>query len=190
MSAQTGPTPGRDLAGHQRSPARETAFGNDRIDPRGRRRRIVESIALLSSGLLAGAFGYGAVNVVQTFKAVPLDVRLTFHTALMKMNGPVMQSTMGLAVLSSVVLAVLSRGAARRLAATAGALVATSFLVTRFGNVPINAKIKVWAVTTAPPDHEAILRRWEIFNDVRTGAALVAFVLLLVLASTRLGDRS
>ncbi|MFD2762979.1 DUF1772 domain-containing protein [Micromonospora eburnea] len=169
-----------------------TGAGPDhgRHEPDGRRRRIVEAIALLSTGLLAGAFGYGAVNLVQGFKAVPLDVRLTFHTALMKMNGLVMQTTMGLALVSIAVLAVLCRGVARRLAATAGVLVATSFLVTRFGNVPINAKIKVWAVTTAPPDHAAILRRWEIFNDVRTGTALVAFVLLLVLVTARLGDRS
>jgi len=62
--------------------------------------------------------------------------------------------------------------------------------VTRFGNVPINAKIKVWAVTNAPPDHEAILRRWETFNNVRTGSALVAFILLLVLVSAYRRDRS
>ncbi|SBT44809.1 DUF1772 domain-containing protein [Micromonospora narathiwatensis] len=163
---------------------------DDRNNPAGRRRRAVEATALFSTGLLAGAFGYGALNVVQAFNAVPLDVRLTFHTALMRMNGPVMQTTMGLAVVSSAVLALLSRGAARRLAATASTLVATSFLVTRFGNVPINAKIKVWAVSTAPPDHEAILRRWEMFNNVRTGTALVAFVLLLVLVSARRRSRA
>lgn len=146
----------------------------------GRRVHLVGALALLFTGLLAGAFGYGAVNVVQTFKAVPLDVRLTFHTALMKMNGPVMQTTMALAVISAVLLAILARGPARRLAGLASALVLTSFLVTRFGNVPINAQIKVWAVSSAPPDHAAILRRWELFNDVRTVAALSAFVLLLI----------
>ncbi|SCG39659.1 DUF1772 domain-containing protein [Micromonospora halophytica] len=144
---------------------------------------VARGLALLFTGLLAGAFGYGAVNVVQTFKAVPLDVRLAFHTALMRMNGPVIQSTMALAFLSSLVLAVLMHGFARRVAATASVLVATSFLVTRLGNVPINGRIKVWAVTGAPPDHAAILRRWELFNDVRTVAALVAFLLLLTLVT-------
>ncbi|MEV4483377.1 DUF1772 domain-containing protein [Micromonospora coxensis] len=146
----------------------------------------VRGLALLFTGLLAGAFGYGAVNVVQTFKAVPLDVRLTFHTALMRMNGPVIQSTMALAFLSSLVLAVLARGAAHRVAASASVLVAVSFLVTRLGNVPINGRIKVWAVSGAPPDHAAILRRWELFNDIRTVAALVAFLLLLALVTTPL----
>ncbi|WP_329390083.1 hypothetical protein OG625_38160 [Streptomyces sp. NBC_01351] len=79
--------------------------------------RLVTALALLSTGLLAGAFGYGAVNVATTFEVVPLDVRLTFHSALMRVNGPVMQSTMGLAALSSLALAVLTRNVPRRLGA-------------------------------------------------------------------------
>ena len=93
---------------------------------------------------------YGALNVAQTFKVVPLDVRLTFHTALMRMNGPVVQTMMALAILSSLLLVVLSRGVPRRLSAGAGAMALTWFLVTRFGNVPIDQRIKVWAVTSAP----------------------------------------
>ncbi|MCZ7438749.1 DUF1772 domain-containing protein [Micromonospora sp. WMMC241] len=155
--------------------------GTDRpIPAAGRLLRTVRGLALLSSGLLAGALGYGAVNVVQTFKVVPLDVRLTFHSALMRMNGPVVQTTMGLALVGSVALAVLHRGRLRLLAASAGALVLTSFLVTRFGNVPINARIKVWAVSSVPPEHAELLRRWEMFNLVRTVAALAAFVLVVL----------
>jgi uncharacterized membrane protein len=140
----------------------------------------LRSLALLAAGLLAGAMGYGALNVVQAFRAVPLDVRLTFHTALMRMNGPVIQTVMALAFVTSVAIAVTDRGRPRWLAAAAAALVLVSFLVTRFGNVPINADIKVWAATVPPPDHAAILRRWEIFNVVRTVAAVAAFALLLL----------
>ena len=76
---------------------RASEAGQRTARPREGRRvhRVVGALALLFTGLLAGAFGYGAVNVVQTFKAVPLDVRLTFHTAMMKMNGPVMQTDDG-----------------------------------------------------------------------------------------------
>ncbi|MGK5554632.1 anthrone oxygenase family protein [Actinomadura kijaniata] len=143
--------------------------------------RLLAGLALLSTGLLAGAFGYGATNVATTFDAVPLDVRLTFHSALMQMNGPVMQTAMALAVLSSLVLAVLARGTSRLLAGAACGLAVVSFLVTRFGNVPINQKIKMWAVTTPPPDHAEILQRWENFNIVRTVTALVAFLLVIAL---------
>lgn len=145
--------------------------------------RIVAGFALLSTGVLAGAFSYGAVNVQTTFNAVPLDVRLTFHTTLMRMNAPVMQTVMGLAILSAAVLAVLSRGAARYLAGVAALLAATSLLVTRFGNVPINGQIKVWAASTPPPDYRAILDRWEMFNVIRSLAALVAFVLIITLVA-------
>jgi uncharacterized membrane protein len=144
--------------------------------------RLVTALALLSTGLLAGAFGYGAVNVATTFDVVPLDVRLTFHSALMRMNGPVMQTTMGLAALSSLALAWLHRGRPRHLAGAAGALAVTSFLITRFGNVPINGRIKVWAVTTPPADHAEILQRWEMFNVARTLTALAAFALVILLA--------
>ncbi|GAA3842677.1 anthrone oxygenase family protein [Amycolatopsis tucumanensis] len=155
--------------------------------------RYVTAFALLATGLLAGAFGYGAVNLVSAFGAVPLDVRLTFHTALMHMNGVVMQTTMALAVLSSLALAVLSRGTARYLAGTAGALALASFLITRFGNVPINGRIKVWAVSGAPADHAAVLQRWEAFNVARTLTALVAFALIIavgvLVARTRQAER-
>lgn len=90
---------------------------------------------------------------MQAFRAVPLDVRLTFHTALMRMNGPVIQTVMALAFLGSVALAVINRGGRRWTAA---------------------------AATAPPPDHASILRRWEIFNVVRTVAAVAAFGLLLL----------
>ncbi|WP_433255726.1 anthrone oxygenase family protein [Streptosporangium sp. CA-135522] len=144
--------------------------------------RPVKAFALLSTGLLAGAFGYGAVNVAYAFRVVPLDVRFTFHTALMQVNGLVMQTTMALAMLSSFVLAVMTRAVPRLLAAGAGALVLTSFLVTRFGNVPINGQIKQWAVTSAPTGYAAILQRWETFHIVRTVTAFTAFLLIVLVA--------
>ncbi|MFD7560358.1 anthrone oxygenase family protein [Streptomyces sp. NPDC059835] len=154
-----------------------------------RRVRVVKGIALLSTGLLAGAFGYGAVNLVPTFHAVPLAMRLSFHAELMKMNGITMQTTMAISALSSLTLAAMTRGTTRRLAGGAGLLAVSSFLTTRFGNVPINGRIKQWAVTSAPADHAEILRRWELFNNLRTIAALCAFVLLITLALRRLPVR-
>lgn len=141
--------------------------------------KTVRAAALLFPGLLAGAFGYGAVNVLYAFREVPLDVRFTFHTALMRVNGPVMQALMGLAVLSTLLLAVRSVSTRRWVAASASALTFVSFLVTRFGNVPINQQIKRWAVETPPVDYAEILRRWELFHFTRTGCALLAFLLAI-----------
>ncbi|MEV7526468.1 DUF1772 domain-containing protein [Streptomyces sp. NPDC091371] len=152
--------------------------------------RYVKGLALLSTGALAGAFGYGAANLVPTFDAVPLQMRLSFHARLMEMNGITMQGAMALSALSAATLAVMTRGTPRWLAGGAGLLVLASFLITRLGNVPINGRIKEWAVTSAPPDHAEILDRWEAFNNARTGAAFAAFVLLILLVLRRPGVES
>lgn len=144
--------------------------------------RLVLGLALLSTGVLAGAFGYGAANLVPTFNAVPLDMRLSFHSQLMQMNGITMQGAMGMSALSALALAAMTRGASRWLAGGAGLLAVASFLITRLGNVPINGRIKSWAASAAPTDHAEILARWETFNHARTGAAFAAFTLLILLS--------
>ena len=55
-------------------------------------------------------------------------------------------------------------------------------MVTRFGNVPINARIKVWAVEGPPADYAEILARWDAFNYVRTATGILAFGLVIWLA--------
>lgn len=147
--------------------------------------RIVQGLALLSTGALAGSFGYGAANLVPTFNSVPLDMRLSFHAQLMQMNGITMQGAMATSALSALALAVMTRGASRRLAGGAGLLAVASFLITRLGNVPINGRIKQWAATSAPADHADVLARWEAYNYARTGAAFAAFALLILLALRR-----
>ncbi|MEU9865463.1 DUF1772 domain-containing protein [Streptomyces sp. NPDC047971] len=146
---------------------------------------LATGLALLSTGALAGAFGYGAANLVPTFDAVPLETRLSFHTQLMEMNGITMQGAMALSALSTATLAIMTRGTPRRLAGAASLLTLASFLITRLGNVPINGRIKQWAATTAPHDHAEILNRWEAFNHARTGTAFAAFSLLILLALHR-----
>ncbi|MGY1945207.1 DUF1772 domain-containing protein [Nocardia asiatica] len=141
---------------------------------------VARAFALVFGGLLAGAFGYGAVNVLYAFRKVPLDVRFTFHTALMSVNGLVMQSLMGLTIVSALTLAARSTGRARLLAGGAGVLAVSAFLITRLGNVPINQKIKVWAVSGPPADYAEILGRWEAFHFARTACALVAFLLVVL----------
>ncbi|MFE3455046.1 anthrone oxygenase family protein [Nonomuraea sp. NPDC059194] len=144
--------------------------------------RYVHGAALLATGLLAGAFGYGAANVIPTFNAVPMDVRLTFHTAMMQVNEPVMQSAMALAILSSFALAVLARGLPRRLALGAGSLAVSTLLVTVFGNVPLHAHFRQWAATSAPAGYIEIVQRWELFHTLRTLTAIAAFALIIAAA--------
>jgi uncharacterized membrane protein len=159
--------------------------------PQTARVRLIQGLSLLSTGLLAGAFGYGALNLVPTFNSVPIGMRLDFHTELMRMNGITVQGAMAVSTLSSLTLAVLTRARARALAGAACTLTLASFLITRFGNVPINGRIKQWAATAPSAGHAEILRRWELFNNARTLTAVAAFVILAVLAlgSTASGRR-
>ncbi|MFK4107910.1 anthrone oxygenase family protein [Streptomyces sp. NPDC002176] len=154
--------------------------------------RILKGVAVTATGLLAGAFGYGAVNLGPTFWKVPVDMRLSFHAELMKMNSPVMLTAMGTAAVSALALTLRTTGRERLLAGASTALIGTSFLVTRFGNVPINARIKEWAVTSPPPDYAEILHRWDLFNWTRTSTAVAAFVLLVIVqnGSSRRSTRS
>ncbi|MFI6869440.1 anthrone oxygenase family protein [Nocardia sp. NPDC050406] len=151
--------------------------------------RIVQALALLATGLLAGAFGYGAANLAPTFRRVPLQMRLEFHTDLMRNNSVSMQLTMAIAALSCLTLAALRRGRPRAVAAAAGALVVASFGITRLGNVPINHQINRWAVEGAPADHLSILTRWDYFHYLRTGTALIAFALLIALTLWSTSER-
>lgn len=143
--------------------------------------RSIRSLALLTTGLLAGAFGYGAANLVPTFHRVPLQMRLEFHTELMQNNSISMQATMAAAALSCLGAAVLATGWDRIVAALATTLVVASFAITRLGNVPINHRINRWALDGAPADYAAILTRWDIFHFLRTGTALAAFALIIAL---------
>ncbi|KUL55504.1 hypothetical protein ADL22_01055 [Streptomyces sp. NRRL F-4489] len=154
------------------------------------RTRLLLALSLLSTGLLAGAFGYGAANLVPTFNSVPVEMRLDFHTELMKMNRITMQGAMAVSALSAVALAALTRERARVLTAAAAFLTITSFLITRFGNVPINGRIKQWAATAPPAGYAKILSRWELFNDARTCTAMAAFALLILLALGQAGRRA
>ncbi|MEO3807794.1 DUF1772 domain-containing protein [Sphaerisporangium sp. B11E5] len=163
------------------------ATGTSATAPPGRVRAavtgLVQGFALLASGLLAGTFAYGAVNVVPSFNAVPLDVRLTFHAAMMRMNEPVMRTAMALAIIGALALAVMSRGAPRLLAAGSAVLGVSSLLITLLGNVPLHQDIKRWAAAgAAPAGHEQVLRQWETFHGFRTATGLAAFLLIITVA--------
>ncbi|GAA2697608.1 hypothetical protein [Nonomuraea recticatena] len=69
--------------------------------------------------LLAGAFGYDAANVIPTCRAVPLDVRPTFHTTMIKASEPVMRSAVALAITSFGLATPVAAGRACRRSARA-----------------------------------------------------------------------
>jgi uncharacterized membrane protein len=143
---------------------------------------VVRLVGVFATGLLAGGFVYTVATVQRTFYAVPMGVHLTFRIALMSRNAVYMQAMMALSVISSIWLSVapgvdaLSRGCA--IAAAVFAL--TCFLVTRFGNVPLNGLIRSWSAETPESVWRKPLRRWDTFHLIRTAAAAAAFAAMVI----------
>jgi uncharacterized membrane protein len=143
--------------------------------------RMANVLALLSTGLLAGAFAYGFFTVVPAFYEVPLEVHLTYRDALMRHNGIYMQIAMAVSILAPLWWAFAMDGPRnpRGLAVSASLLAVISFVVTRFGNVPINRMIKTWSAAAPPDDYERLLSRWLILNDLRTATAIIGFACVI-----------
>lgn len=142
---------------------------------------IVPFMVLTATGLLAGAFVFTCLNIVPTFYEVPVNVHLVYRVQLMNHNGLVMQSLMGISIITCLYYAYANRRIpqVRNLAFLAFCFVLTSLLVTRFGNVPINQVIRTW-LPDAPPDNwKALLHRWDIFHGIRTGASCLGFMLFM-----------
>jgi uncharacterized membrane protein len=66
----------------------------------------------------------------------------------------------------------------------------TCFLVTRFGNVPINGIMRSWSPTSPPIDWLQKLHRWDVFNSIRTIAAIGTFLCVSFAAQLTIGARS
>ncbi|MEU6582415.1 DUF1772 domain-containing protein [Nocardia sp. NPDC046763] len=60
-------------------------------------------------------------------------------------------------------------------------------MVTKFGNVPINNKIRSWNPSTPPTDYLTMLYRWDTYHDIRTAAPVLAFPLVIVTTARMIG---
>ncbi|MEU4198083.1 anthrone oxygenase family protein [Kribbella sp. NPDC026611] len=141
--------------------------------------RIVRGASLLFSGLFAGFLvcvlvlegslrGYGATVYTQ--------VRLVELDSLDKLASV----TLLPAIVTTVVLALRTRRVDRRFVLSALALLVVVFVVTLVVNLPINGDQASWSVQSPPTDWASVRDRWQVAHAVRTAAALVAFVVLIV----------
>ncbi|WP_238331972.1 anthrone oxygenase family protein [Kribbella jejuensis] len=91
------------------------------------------------------------------------------------------------AFVATVVVAVRSRGSARRMVLAAVALLVVVFVTTIVVNLPINSDQLSWSVQQPPSDWASVRDRWQLAHLVRTVAAVVAFGVLL--SEQVVGDR-
>jgi hypothetical protein len=143
-------------------------------------------LALLTSGLLAGAFAYAWLIVFPTFFDVPTDIQLKFRVPLMARNAPLMPPLVVAVLLSCVALAALVGGRERLLAVLASAFALACLLITVVASVPLSKEIKTWNPDALPANSAEVLNRWNTFNDLRSIAAIVPFLLVLAVLLPRI----
>jgi uncharacterized membrane protein len=144
--------------------------------------KISNAVALFTTGILAGTFFYVKFNVLPTFWDVPADVHLSFRSALMKHNDIVFQILMVSAIISSIWFTWRIR-LLKHVSVFAGFAVIlgiTTFLISYFGNIPINAQLKIWIQTSPPKNWVIILKTWDFYHTCRTVTAIASFTMILI----------
>jgi hypothetical protein len=144
--------------------------------------RAAKMLSLMSAGFLAGVFIYAFLAIIPAWNEVPREVHFAFRVALMRHNAVVMQSIMLVGILAPLWWAWTMRAmpAARACAVAASIMNLAAVLVTRFGNVPINQLVRAWLSNPPPANYLESLHRWTVFNDIRTAAAAIGFLLILI----------
>jgi uncharacterized membrane protein len=139
---------------------------------------VLRGVSLFFSGLFAGFLVCVMVleNSLRSFgAAVYTQVRLVELGSLDKLAS----ATLIPAIITTVALAIWSRGGDRRTALVAMALLVVVFVVTLAVNLPINSDQSAWSVQQPPADWADVRDRWQIAHAVRTIAAVVAFAVLV-----------
>jgi hypothetical protein len=144
--------------------------------------RVAKLLSLMSTGFLAGVFTYAFFAIIPAWNEVPREVHFTYRVALMRHNAIVMQSIMLVGILAPMWWAWILRAmpVARMCAVAAGIMNLSAVLVTRFGNVPINQLVRKWLTEPPPANYLESLHRWTVFNNIRSAAAVLGFLLILV----------
>jgi uncharacterized membrane protein len=149
---------------------------------------VVGILAVLGAGLIAGVFFAFSSFVMKALARLPAAQGIGAMQAInvVVLNPWFLGAFMGTAVLSLVmiVLALLQwdqSAAVFQLAAGMSYLIGT-FLVTLFGNVPLNNGLAARPAGSASsvPEWERYLDEWTRLNHVRSAAAAVATLLFLL----------
>ena len=144
--------------------------------------RLIQLINLALSGLIAVTFFYGTFCVLPAFYEVSSTIHLGFRTTLMQHNKFLVMLLVVLAIGFNFVYYINIRKTGKAGAACLLALMCTlvSLIITRFGSVPINIVMKTWEASSPPADWLTVLKKWDLYNAIRTATSITGFILLLL----------
>lgn len=138
---------------------------------------LVTLAVLVFSGVTAGVLFCVALSVVPAFLALPPDRYVQTHRLIGRRFDHVMPPMVVASTLCDLVLALNATDATHRLLFGAGALLQLGVsVVSQFGNVPINRRVKSLSPDAIPAGWRDPRRRWRGWHLLRTSFALLALV--------------
>ena len=141
---------------------------------------VLAFLNVLCAGVLAGeefVIRYGVRAPVASLEDRP---HLQLRQALIRTLRVLVPAVFGLTTLSGIAVTALGGSGLGLGLRCAGLVALVAFIsITLGGTVPINQAILTWDVASPPKDWQALVRRWERLDTIRTWAAISAFGLFL-----------
>lgn len=136
---------------------------------------VLSIAVLVGTGIVAGVLFAVALSLVPAFASVPAPEYVRIHQLVGRNFDKVMPPLVGLCALSSAVLAVTD-AEHRALRISAVVFLAGVSLVSQFGNVPINKKVRRLSPDALPHDWHDPRPSWRTWHLLRTSLAILAVV--------------
>lgn len=145
---------------------------------------ILTLVVALGAAVIGGMF-FAFSNTIMPALAMqspPAGVRAMQAIDVTVLNGGFLSIFMGTAVLGAVLVVLLFFGGSILAAAGAIAYIVGTFGVTMALNVPMNERLRVLSPESAEAAAywQTYLKDWVFWNSVRTAAAILALVLLIL----------
>src|SRR5262245_8789071 len=139
-------------------------------------------ISICLAALVAGVFFGPWLGLSRSIETFPPEVFLAIGHRMIANLAPIMPILMPAAMLSIVSVLFLSyptQPVTFYLAIAGLGMYVVALVVTLAVEVPIDNQIRVWTVSSLPPDWYRLRDRWASFHVVRTGASLAGLALLV-----------
>jgi uncharacterized membrane protein len=144
------------------------------------------SVALLTSGIVAGVLLGGELGMVPLFMTLPADRYVQAHSFVAGRYDPFQPLCLLTAAICDVVLVTTLSSTPARIVCGVAALVALSVgVVSRTHTAPMGRWLKTLDPASLPADWESstFRRRWARWNRTRTAMAITVLVLNVAAAS-------
>jgi uncharacterized membrane protein len=141
----------------------------------------LQAVAVSLAGLLAGEEFIVRYGIQPALRRLDDRAHVAARVALVRSLRIVVPSIMIPTVLAYVTMVIASSGGAGAGFRWAGLGALVAFVLFSFlGTVPINMKVIDWDADNPPPDWKAVMLRWQRIDVLRSTAAILAFLCVVI----------